>query len=59
MKRLNLIQSANESIKTFKSSIKNSADINLFTITKDTARIQKAHLFLRHHILNEVEKKLV
>jgi len=34
------------------------ADFNLFVNSSDTARIQEAHLFLGHFILNEVEKNL-
>ena len=42
----------------FKSDKYKLADVNLFVNSSDTARIQEAHLFLGHFILNEVEKKL-
>ena len=46
------------SIGFFGASKIEKADINLYVGSKDTARIQEAHLFLGHFILNEVEKKL-
>ena len=42
-----------------KKNIVTSANINIFVENPDTARIQEAHLFLGHFILNEVEKKLL
>ena len=38
---------------------KELSDINLIVKNNNVARIQEAHLFLGHHILNEVEKKLI
>ncbi len=39
-----------------KKKIEKKADINLCIEDYETARIQEAHLFLGHYILNEVEK---
>ena len=37
---------------------KSMSDINLIIPSEDVARIQECHLFLGHHILSEVEKRL-
>ena len=39
--------------------IKKYCDINLIIKSNDTARIQECHIFLGHHIFQEVEKKLI
>ena len=38
---------------------KKYSDLNLIVDSNDVARIQEAHLFLGHFILNQVEKKLI
>lgn len=38
---------------------KNKCDVSLIVPSKITARIQECHIFIGHHILSEVEKKLI
>ena len=38
---------------------KKLTDLNVTVKSDNVARIQEAHLFIGHHILNEVEKKLL
>jgi len=38
---------------------KSLVNLNIIVKSKDVARVQEAHLFIGHHILNEVEKKLL
>ena len=38
---------------------KRISDVNIVVPSNEVARIQETHLFLGHHILNEVEKKLL
>tara|TARA_B100000902_G_C27321405_1_gene924850 strand:+ start:6075 stop:6662 length:588 start_codon:yes stop_codon:yes gene_type:complete len=39
--------------------VKNYCDIPIIVPSKITARIQECHIFIGHHILSEVEKKLI
>lgn len=38
---------------------KKLANLNITIASNDVARIQEAHLFIGHHVLNEAEKKLL
>ena len=40
-------------------SCKKNCDISIVIPSKITARIQECHIFIGHHILSEVEKKLI